>query len=519
MSLSAFFSAHGAELLALSWQHLELVAVSVAIAVAIGLPVGVLLTRYPRLAKPVLAVANIAQTVPSLALFGFLIPLSVSVFGIRLLGGIGPQTAIAALVLYALLPIIRNTWTGIQGVDPAVREAGRAMGMTPAQLLFQVELPLAAGVILAGVRVATVITVGTATIAAAIDAGGLGVFIFRGLRMNDNGLLLAGALPAALIAIAADMLLGGIERALKPGGRRVGRLAIGLAAAVLVAIAASAWHPATGDRVVVGCKDFTEQLVLGELLAQTIEDKTHLHVVRRFDLAGTLAHQALLSGEIDLYPEYTGTALMAILHHAPMRDPKAVYAEVSRDYQPLGLTWLPPLGFDDTFAILVRRGEAARYHLATISQLAAVAPQLRAGFGQDFMSRPDGYAGFAKAYGLHFKGQPREMDLALTYQALAGRQVDLIAGNATDGLIARDHLVQLADDRHFFPPYDAAAVARTAFLQKHPEVRTALAWLSGKLTVEAMRRMNDAVDRDHQDPHAVAAHFLASLGLTGNAQP
>ncbi|HEY9723389.1 MAG TPA: ABC transporter permease/substrate-binding protein [Oscillatoriaceae cyanobacterium] len=513
MSFANFWHAHGAEILQLSWQHLELVAVSVAIAVAIGLPVGILLTRYPRLAKPVLAVANIAQTIPSLALFGFLIPLSVSVFGMRLLGGIGPQTAIAALVLYALLPIIRNTWTGIEGVDPAVREAGRAMGMTPMQLLFQVELPLAAGVILAGIRVATVITVGTATIAAAIDAGGLGVFIFRGLRMNDNGLLLAGALPAALIAIAADALLGAIERALKPGGRRIGRFAMATAAAGMVAIAATSWHAPVGDRVVVGCKDFTEQLILGELIAQTIEDKTHLPVVRRFDLAGTLAHQALLAGEIDLYPEYTGTALMAILHHAPMSDPKAVYTEVAQDYQPLGLTWLPPLGFDDTFAILVRGGEASQYHLKTISQLAAVAPRLRAGFGQDFMSRPDGYAGFTKAYGLRFRGRPREMDLALTYQALQDHQVDLIAGNATDGLIARDHLVQLADDRHFFPPYDAAAVARTKFLKTHPDVRAAVEWLSGKLTVDAMRRMNDAVDRDHRDAHAVAAEFLKGLGL------
>ncbi len=217
MSLIEFFSHNARELLALTFEHLFLVAVSTGIAILIGVPLGILLTRKPGLSKPVLGFANIMQTVPSLALFGFLIPLNIYLFHVKIVGGIGARTAIVALVLYALLPIIRNTFTGISNVDPAIRDAGRGMGMTDRQLLLQVELPLALGVIIAGVRVATVICVGTATIAAAIDAGGLGRYIFRGLRANDNTLILAGAVPAALIAMGADLALGYIERTIQFG--------------------------------------------------------------------------------------------------------------------------------------------------------------------------------------------------------------------------------------------------------------------------------------------------------------
>ena len=207
MNLVQFYAQHSGEVLGLIGQHLYLVAISTGVAIAVGLPVGIVITRRPRWRGPVLGLANVVQTIPSLALFGFLIPLP-------LIGGIGARTAVVALVLYGLLPIVRNTYTGITGVDPAVREAGRGMGMTDRQLLLMVDLPLALGVILAGVRIATVVNVGTATIAAAIGAGGLGVYIFRGVAMVNDALILAGALPAALMALAADGLLGLAERRL-----------------------------------------------------------------------------------------------------------------------------------------------------------------------------------------------------------------------------------------------------------------------------------------------------------------
>ena len=519
MSFFEFLLRNHGEVLELVLEHLFLVFVSTGIAIAIGVPLGILLTRKPALSKPVLGVANIMQTVPSLALFGFLIPVNVYLFHIKILGGIGARTAIVALVLYALLPIIRNTFTGINSVDPAIREAGKGMGMTDRQLLFQVELPLALGVIISGIRVATVICVGTATIAAAIDAGGLGRYIFRGLRMNDNVLILAGAVPAALIAIGADLLLGYFERAIQFGNAIKGKSRkILCATALVVAIAAvfgvvNVFTGKTSARIAVGSKDFTEQVILGELLAQAVETKTGLNVQRRFDLGGTLAHEALVAGEIDMYVEYTGTALLAILKGQPSKDPREVYSRVKTEYERrFKLEWTEPLGFNNTFAILVRGEDAQRLQLKTVSDAAKVSTQWRAGFGQDFMSRSDGYPGFARTYGFHF-AEIREMDLSLTYRALAEKQVDLIAGNSTDGLISRYGLVQLEDDRHYFPPYDAVPVVRQAILEKYPELRGALKQLGGILSVEEMRKLNYAVDGQKRQSKDIISEFLAQKGF------
>lgn len=519
MTFFEFLFNNRREVFELVLEHLFLVAVSTGVAIVVGVPLGVLLTRKPRLSKPVLGFANIMQTVPSLALFGFLIPVNLSLFHWRILGGIGARTAIVALVLYALLPIIRNTFTGITGVDPAVREAGRAMGMTDRQLLLQVEIPLALGVILAGIRVATVISVGTATIAAAIDAGGLGRYIFRGLRMNDNVLVLAGAAPAALIALGADLGLGFIERAMRPGGilKRKRRKFLGgcvVAFLLLGVVGVGMLYPRTGGgRIAVGAKDFTEQIILGELLAQVIAAKTDLKVERRFDLGGSLAHEALVAGEIDIYVEYTGTALLAILKEPAMSDPQAVYHRVQAEYRRrFNLEWTEPLGFNNTFAILVRGHMARTLGLKSISDTAKFAPRWSAGFGQDFMSRPDGYPGFARAYGLHFK-KIREMDLSLTYRALAEGQVDLIAGNSTDGLIERYGLFQLEDNRHFFPPYDAAPVVRRETFKKHPELRGVLRQLGGILSVKEMRELNYQVDGEKRRPRDVVRDFLARKKL------
>ena len=523
MTMREFLARNGGELLGLTFEHLVLVLVSTGIAILIGVPLGILLTRKPGLSKPVLGFANIMQTVPSLALFGFLIPLNIYLFNVKIVGGIGARTAIVALVLYSLLPIIRNTFTGISSVDPAIRDAGRGLGMTDRQLLFQVELPLAMGVIIAGVRVATVICVGTATIAAAIDAGGLGRYIFRGLRANDNLLILAGALPAALIAIGADLALGVLERRIQFGGafKAKSKKFLWSGAAVLLAVVCAAYYFAApgGKRIAVGSKDFSEQVILGEILAQAIEAKTDLKVERRFDLGGNLAHEALVAGEVDVYAEYTGTALLSILQDKPLKDPQEVYRRVAAEYaKRFGLVWTEPLGFNNTFAILVRGDDARKLNLQTVSDAARVSAQWRAGFGQDFMSRADGYPGFARTYGFHFQ-EIREMDLSLTYRALAEKQVDLIAGNSTDGLISRYGLTQLADDRKYFPPYDAVPVARQATLAKYPELRAILKQLDGILTVDEMRKLNYAVDGEKRQARDVARGFLIEKKLLSGENP
>jgi osmoprotectant transport system permease protein len=499
-----FWLTHQHELATLVAQHVVLVAVSTAIAVGVGVPLGVFGARRPRLASPIIAVANIVQTVPSLAMFGFLLP-------VPLVGGIGARAALAVLVLYALLPIVRSTIVGITGVDRSVRAAAVAMGMTPRELLWQVELPLALPSIVAGVRVAAVVGVGSATIAAAIGAGGLGQYIYRGLSMVDTTVILAGAIPAAVLALLVDGGLLWLERRLSPRRRRSRRAALAVAAALAVlalgaSVAAGAY---TTEAIVVGSKNFTEQLILGEIVAQTIERETGLPVRRQLNLGGTLiCDRALLTGDIDVYVEYTGTALTAIFHQPPSSDRDAVIATVRRLYADSGRTLLPPLGFDNTFAILVRRSDARDQHLRTIEDASRVAPQWRAGFGYEFLERPDGYRGLARVYGLAFRAPPQVMDLALTYRALASGQVDLIAGDATAGLIKSLDLVQLEDNRHYFPPYDAVPVARASTLLRFPKVRTALEHLARRVTAADMREMNLAADGHRENPDEVARRFL-----------
>ncbi|HEV2860439.1 MAG TPA: ABC transporter permease/substrate-binding protein [Pyrinomonadaceae bacterium] len=517
MNALEFIAKNWREVLGLTGEHLLLVLASTAVAVAIGLPVGLLLTRRASLKRPVLAVANVFQTVPSLALFGLLIPLPV-------VGGIGARTAVVALVLYALLPVIRNTVTGVEGVDRSVREAAVAMGMTDAQILRQVELPLAAPVILAGVRVATVICVGVATIAAAVGAGGLGTYIFRGLRQYDNNLLLAGAVPAALLALAADAGLGLLEsrldvrkkrsRAAAGRGTRVLRFAAAaLALAVVAGGAYAVWRRAGRADVVVGSKDFTESVILAEIFAQSLEARG-LTVERRYELGGTLPHESLVAGRLDAYPEYTGTSFIEVLKHPPSTDTRAVYERVKADYaERFDVEVGPPLGFEDTFAVLVREADARRLGLRTISDAAPHAPRWRAGFGQDFMSRKDGYEGLARAYGLAFSGRPREMDLSLSYRALHDGEVDIIAGNSTDGMIPTLNLFQLEDDRRYFPPYEAVLLVRRDRLASLPAAREALARLAGSITTDDMRRLNYEVDGRKRPPADVAREWRRSKGL------
>ncbi len=269
------------------------------------------------------------------------------------------------------------------------------------------------------------------------------------------------------------------------------------------------------ERIVVGCKNFTEQLILGELFAQMIEARAHLAVERRFYLAGTfICQQAILAGRIDIYPEYTGTALTAVLKQQPSGDKRDVYQRVKRDYaNKFGLSVGPPLGFDDTFAMVIRGEDARRLQLKTLSQAAAFAPRWRAGFGYEFMERPDGYKGLVASYGLRFAGAPRIMDLGLITRALKERQVDIIAGNNTDGLIPALDLFVLEDDHHYFPPYEAVAIMRGKMLKKHPEVAVALEALEGAISDGEMRRLNYAVDGEHRDATVVVREFLKQRRL------
>ena len=502
--LFTFWLTHRGELAVLLSQHVLLVAISTFVAIAVGLPLGIFAARRPRLAAPLVGLANIVQTVPSLAMFGFLLP-------VPFIGGVGARAAIVVLILYGLLPIVRTTIAGLNGIDPSIREAAVAMGMRPRDMLRLVELPLAMPSIVAGIRVAAVVGVGSATIAAAIGAGGLGEYIYRGLSMVDSTVILAGAIPAALLALTVDGGLLWLERRLlarrRPRPLRATAVAFAIVAIAMLSSALVARRaPST---IVVGSKNFTEQNILGELVAQTIEREAGLPVDRRLNLGGTLiCHGALRSGDIDVYVEYTGTALTAIFHQPVANDPQTVFGTVRELYARSGLTLLPALGFNNTFAILVRGDDARARGLKTIEDAAREAPRWRAGFGFEFLERPDGYPGLAAAYGLRFADPPHVMDLSLSYRALASGQVDLIAGDATAGLIRGLDLVQLEDTRHYFPPYDAAIVARAETLLRYPRVRMALEGLSGRISADDMRAMNYAADVEHKDVVQIVREFL-----------
>jgi osmoprotectant transport system permease protein len=511
------------DILQRSGEHLLLVALSVGLALGITLPLGLALQERPRLLRLLLALANTLQTIPSLAIFGLLLT-------VPLLGGIGPVPAVVALTLYALLPLLRGLITGLQQVPPGLLEGARALGLNSAQTLRRVQLPLALPSLMAGLRVATVVGVGVATIAAAIGAGGLGVFIFRGIATVNNNLLLAGALPSAAIALAADAALGALERRLVPGPRRrrPRRRAVALVGALLGAAALAiglAWWPPLPRQpaatVVIGAKGFTEQQLLGELLAQEIEANTTLQVKREFSLGSTfLVHEAVRRGRIDGYVEYTGTAWSAILQQPEAERPQgreALWERSRRLYaERFGLRLFPSLGFENTFAMLIRRSDGQRLGLRSLSQAVPAARQWRAAFGYEFLNRADGWPGLARRYGLRLASPPSAMDLGLTYRALAEGRVDLIAGDSTNGLIQALNLQILDDDRHYFPPYDAVPVFHAATLRRYPELVPVIEDLAGRVSATTMQRLNAAVDLHQQAPEVVIRHQRA---LWGQASP
>lgn len=511
-SWTTFVADHLPELWLRTVQHLMLTGISTGLAILIGVPLGVLAFRTRWIRGPIVGAAGILQTIPSLAMLTLLL---------ALLHKIGALPAIVALTLYALLPVVRNTLTSMEGVSSEVMEAARGIGMTRWQQLRIVRLPLALPVIVAGIRTAAVAAVGIATLSAFIGAGGLGQFINRGLALADMRLILLGAVPAALLALLVDFAIGAANWALDPRRRRrrrsprriVVRTSI-ICLPLAVFVVGAAGYVKTRPDVTIGSKNFTEQLILGHMMALVIEDRTDLTVDRRFCLGGTMiCHGALVNGEIDLYAEYTGTGLTAVLHEETSADPDEVYEFVSREYQRrYDAQWLSPFGINNTYAIAVRRSDADKHGWRAISDLEPSAAELRAGFTAEFSERPDGYRGLRKAYGLRF-GDVRDIDAGLMYEAIAGGEVDVIAAFATDGRITAYDLTLLVDDRRFFPPYYAAPVVRGQTLRKYPALRKALSSLERTLDDATMRALNFQVDHQKRSPREVAREFLRSRGL------
>lgn len=492
-------------------QHIFLSLVSILIATVIAIPLGIFITRNQKIAEPIIGITAVFQTIPSLALFGFLLP----VFGI------GSTTAIIALTIYALLPILRNTYTGIMGVDSSAVEAGKGMGMTNFQILRMIELPLALPVIMAGLRTATVLTIGVATLAAFIGAGGLGDLIYRGLASVRNEVVLAGAIPAALLAILFDFVLKRIEVASDPKrGKKLSikKLVAGILVPVVMIGSYTAYsHYIESKTIVISGKVFTEQLILPYILSEYIKSQTDYKVTVKDGLGddAPIMTRALQKGDIDMYVEYTGTGLLLMLKekYDPSMSADEIYEKVKKGYQEkYQLEWLEPLGFQNTYAITLHPETYKELKVSKVSDLLTKAPQLRFGATAPFYEREDGYKPFTKTYNLKFKSK-KILDPSILYSALKEGEVDVVPGFTTDGRIPRFNLKILEDDKKFFPPYYAAPVVNQKTLQEHPDLKGIINQLSGKISEKEMAEMNAQVDIDKKKPRDVARQFLKKKGL------
>jgi osmoprotectant transport system permease protein len=454
-------------------------------------------------------VASVIQTVPSLALLAVMVPL-LSTLGLR---SIGFLPALIGLSLYSVLPILRNTVTGLSGLDPALTEAARGVGMTPRQQLWRVEIPLAMPVILAGVRTATVWTVGMATLSTPVGAASLGNYIFSGLQTRNLTSVLVGCVGAAALALVLDGLVRALGAALV--GRRRSPLFVVLATlGVLYAYSSLTFvqglRRAGPDRIVVGAKTFTEQYILGRILALQIEKSTGSPVEVVSSLGSTVAFDALRAGEIDAYVEYSGTVWATIMRRDSASMPRAVVlSEVGRFLESqYGIAVAGSLGFENAYALAMRRGQAAGLAVKSIGDLARHAPTLAIGGDYEFFDRAE-WRAIRGAYGLEFRDQ-RSMDPSLMYQAVANGQVDVIGAFSSDGRIAAFDLTVLQDERGAIPPYDAIILAGPRLVRERRDVMDALGALAGRIDADDMRRMNLAVDQDGAAPDAVAAEFLGS---------
>ncbi len=508
------------QILTLLMQHIYLSFIAVSIAVLIGVPLGILVSRIKKLQKPVLGFANVMQAIPSLALLGFLIPLS----------GIGSRPAIIMVVLYSLLPIIKNTHTGLSGISPEMLEAAAGIGLTKNQILTKVQLPLALPVIMAGIRISAVTAVGLMTISAFVGAGGLGYLVFSGVQTVDNQMILAGAIPACVLALLIDFLVGKLEYKLsytsnassnkKRSRRDVEKrqkfilLLVALTGSIVIILTSVYAKSEKKEIISIGSKNFTEQLIVGNMLADMIEEHTDLIVERKLNLGGTqVAFSALKSGDIDGYVEYTGTGLVNILKQEVSGTPDDVYRIVKEEFEErYQLSWMEPLGFNNTYALAIKQETATEYDLKTISDLVQVSNDLIFGPTIEFPNRPDGLLGLQEVYGLTFQ-DVKAIDGSLRYTALMSNESDVIDAFSTDGLLKKYELVVLEDDKNFFPPYYAVPLFRMDTLEKYPELIEIMNQLADILDDDAMRELNYKVDDLKQTPESVARDFLLQNNL------
>lgn len=489
-------------------EHIEISLLAIVIAILFGGLAGIVISEFQRFAKPTLGVINFLYTIPSISMLGFLIPFS----------GVGNATAVIALTIYALLPMVRNTHTGMSNVDPVILEAAKGMGSTRLQILFKIRLPLAMPVIMSGIRSMVTMTIALAGIASFIGAGGLGVAIYRGITTNNAAMTMAGSLLIAVLALIVDFLLGIVERRMKKrsaSAKKVNRIMAVTALIVCAALICTALFPSKkGDTIHIATKPMTEQYILGEMLDILIEQDTDLNVEITQGVGGGTSNiqPAMESGEFDLYPEYTGTGWNMVLKKDGQYT-EDLFGELQKEYEDkYSMRWTCMYGFNNTYGLVVRKEIAEQYGLETYSDLAAVAGQLTFGAEYDFFEREDGYNALCEAYGLNF-GKTMDLDIGLKYQALNEGQIDAMVIFTTDGQLSVSDAVVLQDDKGFFPSYLCGNVIRDEVLNAHPELNQVLDKLTGVISDSEMAKMNYEVESEGKEPRGVAEEFLRANDL------
>ena len=494
-----YFSKNQSAIISALLQHIQLSIIAILITIVIAVPLAAILINHRKAGEFVLQVTSVIQTIPSLAILGILIPFV----------GIGTVPAIIALVLYAIMPVYQNTYAGLTNIDPLLIEAADAFGVSKRFKLFKVQFPLAMPMIISGIRIAVVMVIGTATLAALIGGGGLGTYIILGIQTNNNNALIVGAVLSALLALLASALIKFLTKV------SFKKTLIGIATLVVLIGGGSLVKGIVApheENIVIAGKMGGEPEILINMYKDLIEqDNPNVNVTVKSNFGGTsFLFKALKSGKIDIYPEFTGTVLQSLVKgHTHLNSTyQTAKKSLLQQYQ---MAYLKPMNYQNGYGLTVTQATAKKYHLKTYADLKGRS-ELKAAFDPDFYQQSDGYPGLQKAYGLKFN-DVRTMEPTLRYEALAKGKVDVTDAYTTDPQIKKYNLVLLKDNQHFFPPYQGAPLMKQEFMKEHPQIVKSLNKIAGKVTTSDMQNMNYQVTVQHKKASTVARNYLKAHHL------
>lgn len=491
----------------LTIEHILISLLAISIASVLGIILGIIISEYRKFSGLILGTVNILYTIPSIALLGFFITIT----------GVGNTTALIALIIYALLPIIRSTYTGIITINPLIIEASEGMGSTKLQQLFKVKIPLALPVLMSGIRNMVTMTIALAGIASFVGAGGLGVAIYRGITTNNSAMTFLGSLLIAILALVFDFILGLIEKRLTNRKRvkyKINPKLIILGLFIVIFGAYFSLNSKKDKTINIATKPMTEGYILGQMLTELIEQDTDLKVNITNGVGGGTSniHPAIVKGEFDLYPEYTGTSWEAVLKKEASYD-ESKFDELQKEYkEKYNLEYVNLYGFNNTYGLAVNKDIAEKYNLKTYSDLVKVSNNLIFGAEYDFFEREDGYKELQKVYNIDFK-KKIDMDIGLKYQAMKDKKIDVMVIFTTDGQLAISDVVVLEDDKKMYPSYRAGTVVRSEILSEYPELKPVLEKLNNILDDKTMADLNYQVESKGKKPENVAREYLQEKGL------